>query len=73
MGSFLKDPLATGCLFERFSTQELTKFNHMFLMAGGAKVPAFAGKWMQIFDGCSHHISPGQNPDEGHHSPDICI
>ena len=23
--------------------------------------------------GCSHHISPGQNPDEGHHSPDICI
>jgi hypothetical protein len=45
----LKDPLAMGYLFERLSTQELTKFNHPFLMAGRAKVPAFAGKWKQIF------------------------
>jgi len=34
-----------GYLFEHLSTQELTKFNHPFLMAGRAKVPAFTGKW----------------------------
>jgi hypothetical protein len=34
-----------GYLFEHLSIQELTKFNHPFLMAGRAKVPAFARKW----------------------------
>jgi hypothetical protein len=37
--------LAVGYLFQHLSIQELTKFNHTFLMAGRAKVTAFAGKW----------------------------
>jgi len=31
--------------FSGLKRQELTKFNHPFLMAGRAKVPAFARIW----------------------------
>jgi hypothetical protein len=40
-----ENPLAMGYLLEHLCTQEFTKFNHPFLMAGRTKVPAFAGKW----------------------------
>lgn len=44
-----KDPLAVGYLFEYLGIKELTEFEDPFLMTGGAKVPAFAGKWQKVF------------------------
>jgi hypothetical protein len=44
-----KDPLAVGYLFEYLGIKEFTEFEDPFLMTGGAKVPAFAGKWQEVF------------------------
>jgi hypothetical protein len=55
-----KDPLAVEYLFEYLGIQEFTEFEDPFLMTGGAKIPAFAGKWQEVFMLAVITFNPGK-------------
>jgi hypothetical protein len=51
-------------LFEHLGIKDLTEFQDPFLMTGGAKVPAFAGKWQEVFILAVITFDPGKTQME---------
>ena len=53
-----------GYLFEYLSIQRFTELEHSFLMAGRTKIPAFTGKWQEIFMLAVITLDPGKTQME---------